>query len=69
MKSACRHSVAALALLCCIHACAAPYPTEDQLRTAIGEVARMLKSEALELEILDARKEGLISQPLRLLRD
>jgi hypothetical protein len=29
----------------------------------------MLKSEALELEILDARKEGLISQPLRLLRD
>lgn len=63
MKYACRHALAALALLGCIHAHAAPYPTEDQLRTAIGEVAGMLKSEGLELEILDARKEGL-TQPL-----
>lgn len=63
MKSACQHSVAALALLCCIHAFAAPYPTEHQFRRAIGEVAGMLKAEGLELEILDARKEGL-TQPL-----
>jgi hypothetical protein len=40
-----------------------PYPTEDQLRTAIGEVAGLLKSEGIELEILDARKEGL-TRPL-----
>ena len=63
MGAVCRHSVAALALFFCIHACAAPYPTEHQLRTAIGEIAGMLKSEGLELEILDARKEGLM-QPL-----
>ena len=63
MNSACRHSVAALALLWCMHAGAAPYPTEDQLRTAIGEIAGLLKSEGLELEILDARKEG-VTQPL-----
>ena len=54
----CRQTVAALALLCCIHASASPYPTENQLRTAIGQVEGMLKSEGLELEILDARKEG-----------
>jgi hypothetical protein len=63
MKSACRHSFAALALLGCIHAWAAPYPTEDQFRTAIGNVAGMLQTEGIELEILDARKEGL-KQPL-----
>ena len=63
MKTACRHSIAALALLWCVHAWGAPYPTEDQLRTAIGEIAGMLKSEGFELEILDARKEGL-TRPL-----
>lgn len=63
MKATCRHSVAALVLLCCIKAPAAPYPTEDQYRTAIGEVAELLKSEGLELEMLDARKEGL-TRPL-----
>jgi hypothetical protein len=63
MKSACRHSVAAVALLWCMHAGASPYPTEDQLRTAIGEVAGLLKFEGLDLEILDARKEG-VTQPL-----
>lgn len=63
MGSVCRHSVAALALLCSSHAFAVAYPTEDQLRTAIGEVAGLLKSEGLELEILDARKEGL-ARPL-----
>ncbi len=63
MKSACMHSVAALALLWCAHAWAAPYPTEDQLRTALGRITGMLKSEGLELEILDARMEG-VTQPL-----
>ena len=63
MKSACMHSVAALALLWCAHAWAAPYPTEDQLRTALGRITGMLKSEGLELEILDARIEG-VTQPL-----
>ncbi len=63
MKCFCRHAAAALALFCCIHAWASPYPTERQLRTAIGGVAEMLKSEGLDLEILDARKEGL-TQPL-----
>lgn len=59
MRSVCRYSVAALALLCSINACAVPYPKEDQFRTAIGEVAGLLKTEGIELEILDARKEGL----------
>ncbi len=63
MNTVCRHSVAALALLWCAHAWAASYPTEDQLRTAIGKITGMLKSEGLDLEILDARKEG-VTQPL-----
>jgi len=63
MRSLCRHLVAALALLFCSHASAVPYPTEDQLRTAIVEVAGMLQSEGIELGILDARKEGL-ARPL-----
>lgn len=63
MRSVCRHLIAALALLLCSPASAVPYPTEDQLRAAIGEVAGMLKSEGIELEILDARKEGL-TRPL-----
>lgn len=63
MRSVCRHLVAALALLFCSHASAVPYPTEDQLRTAIVEVAGLLQSEGIELGILDARKEGL-ARPL-----
>ena len=63
MRSVCRHSVAALALLWCSQASAVPYPTEVQLRAAIGEVTGLLKSEGIELEILDARKEGL-TRPL-----
>jgi hypothetical protein len=59
MKSAYRSSVTVLALFWCIHVCAAPYPTEDQLRVAIQEVAGMLKTEGLELEVLDAKKEGM----------
>lgn len=63
MRFACQHALAALALFFCIHVWASPYPTEHQLRTAIGEVVGILKAEGLELEILDARKEGL-TQPL-----
>ncbi len=63
MRSVCRLSVAALALLCCSYASAVPYPTEDQLRAAIVEVAMMLKNEGLKWGILDARKEGL-TRPL-----
>jgi hypothetical protein len=59
MKSVYRSSVAVLALFWCIHVSAAPYPTADQLRMAIQEVAGMLKTEGLELEILDAQKEGM----------
>lgn len=63
MRSVYRHTVAALALLCCSQASAVPYPTEDQLRAAIAEVAELLKDERLELEIRDARKQGL-TRPL-----
>src|SRR3972149_1100017 len=63
MKFVCRHAIAALALFFCIPAWAAPYPTEHQLRTAIGNVVGMLGSEGIEIEILDAQKEGL-RQPL-----
>jgi hypothetical protein len=62
-NSACRHAVAAFTLFCCTYACAAPYPTEGQLRSAIGNAAALLKTEGLELEIFDAQKEGL-TQPL-----
>ena len=62
-KTSCRHAVAALAVLCCISASAAPYPTEGQLRIAIGSVAGLLKTEGIRLEIFDAQKEGM-TQPL-----
>lgn len=63
MKRACLHLAAALALLCCINATAATYPTEEQFRTAIKEVSGLPKLEGLELEILDAGKAGL-ARPL-----
>ena len=63
MKSTCRHALAALALLCCINAFAAPYPTEGQLRTAIGSAVGLLKTEGIGLEMFDAQKEGM-TQPL-----
>lgn len=63
MKSACLHTAAALAVFCCINASAAPYPTEEQFRTAIAAVAGLPKLEGLELKILDAGKEGL-ARPL-----
>jgi len=51
--------VAAVALLSATAAVAAPYPTEDQLRSAIGTGAGALKTQGIELEMFDAQKEGL----------
>ena len=63
MSFALRHAIAALALLSSYHVWASPYPNEHQLRTAIGNVVGLLRSEGVELEMLDALKEGL-TQPL-----
>jgi hypothetical protein len=51
--------MAALALLASSAAAAAPYPTEGQLRSAIDAGAGILKSQGIELEVVDAQKEGL----------
>lgn len=56
---ACRRLFAAAALLCSSYLAAAPYPTEDQLRSAIGAGAGVLRAQGIALEVLDARKEGL----------
>ena len=58
-----RISAAAFALLCCGWACAAPYPTEGQLRAAIESAAKLVKAEALEVEMIDAEKAGM-TRPL-----
>ncbi len=63
MNPASRHAAAAFALLCCGYACAAPYPTEGQLRTAIENAAKLVKAEGLDLEMFDAQKVG-VTQPL-----
>ena len=63
MSQACRHAAAAIALLCCGYASAAPYPTEGQLRTAIENAAKLVKAEGLDLEMFDAQKVG-VTQPL-----
>lgn len=59
MKPACRRLFAALALLLSTAVAAAPYPTEDQLRSAVAAGAGVLKTQGIELKMLDARKEGL----------
>jgi hypothetical protein len=63
MDRAQRVLIAGLGLMFCLPVFAAPYPTADQLRKAIIEVTPLLKSEQLEVEILDAQKQG-ISRPL-----
>jgi len=42
---------------------AAPYPTDGQLREALAGVAELARSEGLELQVLDARKNG-VTRPL-----
>lgn len=59
MRSICRQALVALALLCCGNAFAAPYPTTDQLRAAIGVAAALVKTEGLALEMQDARTAGV----------
>jgi len=59
MKRALRMGTIVLGLFCGAAACAAPYPTADQLRQAIVEIAVQLKSEQMEVTMLDARKEGV----------
>lgn len=54
---------AALAFFFSLNAFAAPYPNEAQLRSAIENVAGILKSEGLQLAIFDTLKEGM-TQPL-----
>lgn len=63
MKSMWLHLLAVFILLCCTGANAAPYPSDGQLRTAIGDVVGLLKAEGLPLEMYDAQKEG-VTRPL-----
>jgi hypothetical protein len=52
-----------LLLFFCAGAGAAPYPTEIQLRAAIGSIAPLLKADGITLETIDAATVGL-TQPL-----
>jgi hypothetical protein len=63
MKFSCRHVLTSLALFSCSVVCAAPYPAEGQLRTAIATGAGLLKAEGVRLEVFDSQKEGM-TQPL-----
>lgn len=55
--------LAALAWACALGASAASYPGEEQLRLAIGNVRFVAEDEGLQVEVLDAQKEG-ITRPL-----
>ena len=59
MRLLCRQALVALVLLSGGSAFAAPYPTADQLRTAIGVAAGLAKTEGLALEMQDAREAGV----------
>jgi hypothetical protein len=50
-------------LLACASAQALPYPDESQFRTAASTAERILKTESIPMELLDARKER-VSRPL-----
>lgn len=63
MKLGRQLGLAVLAMLGSLGACAAPYPDEAQMRAAIGQVAELVRAEGLEIEMLDALKEG-VKQPL-----
>ena len=60
---AARNWVAALGLCWIMGANAAGYPTESQFRRALDEVAGVVRAEGMELQVLDAAKEGL-TRPL-----
>ena len=59
MRFICRRAFVVLVLLGCRSAFAAPYPTVEQLRAAIGVAAGLLKTEGLALEMQDARASGV----------
>jgi hypothetical protein len=63
MNFARRPFLAVLAFLCCslyaFNAGAAPYPNEQQLRTALAEAARLLEPEGLALEVVEGKKAGV----------
>lgn len=63
LRSACRLVFAAAALAGAAGVLAAPYPGEAQMRAAIAEAATLVRAEGLQVEALDAIKEG-IRQPL-----
>lgn len=63
LKSACRLAFGAAALAGAAGALAAPYPGEAQMRAAIAHAAEVVRGEGLEIEALDAIKEG-VRQPL-----
>lgn len=63
LKSACRLVFGAAALAGAAGALAAPYPGEAQMRAAIAQAAEVVRAEGLEIEALDALKEG-VRQPL-----
>lgn len=63
MMPAARSLVAALGLCWAIGANAAGYPTENQFRQALDEIAGVVRAEGMELKVLDAQKEGL-TRPL-----
>jgi len=59
LKRALRSGTIVLGLFYGASAHAAPYPSAGQLRNAIAEIAAQLKSEKMEVKILDAEKEGI----------
>jgi hypothetical protein len=59
MRAVCRRAFVVLAMLCGGNVGAAPYPTADQLRAAIGVAADLLKAEGLALEMHDALEAGV----------
>ncbi|HEX8988192.1 MAG TPA: hypothetical protein VF816_09530 [Rhodocyclaceae bacterium] len=54
-----RCALAALALLATASAVAAPYPTAEELRSAIGVAAGLTQADGLTLQMEDARQAGV----------
>lgn len=63
LKFVCRLVFAAAALAGAGAALAAPYPGEAQMRAAIAQAADIVRAEGLQVEALDAIREG-VRQPL-----
>lgn len=59
MPAMLRCAFTALALLSCITAHAAPYPTAEEMRTAIAVAAKITGSDGLELRMEDAQLAGV----------